>query len=605
MRSRLIFAQYTAARLPVGGLLSGKLAYVFLISIIDAAILSWLVLLWFRRSVRRLMAVDGGQRTSVAESVAPAVERGQRDPAVPTSPATNSALRFALYESDANLLDAPASPGRLARRRIVRAYSLGAATYALIFTAFDFLSTPETSIAISWLAQAWTRAWPIVPTLIVLLVLDVKGSLRVLAVYLAVGIVAVSGATAATQLARGTFTSAPVTNIYWLAIGLILTVYVPALLLVVTGWRRIRVVVPLVLASTLGFGFALIFFQGLMVRVFDSPVLRDTLLTISAFSSPYAVYYGTFMLLSLLVGAVLWKLLLWLNGRFERKKFSELQLLTDCWWLIVTAEGVTELSLKLGATAIAAGLFAFAAYRGVVQLMFRRSSSLGAAGPRLFLLRVFGYQARTESLFDRIAQRWRFHGPVQLIGGEDLATRTADPADLLGFVSGRLGEQYVTDVTMVEKRVAAIDGDRDPDGRFRVNELYCRADTWKFALVALLDASDCVLMDLRSFSAQNQGCRFELEQLLRRVPTDAVTLVVDRTTDVALLARVMTAAWQAALTEGRTRGEGIIALVTVEHNSSREIAVLSRRLWMVPTPHQVLDTAGIADGSRLSLPHRG
>lgn len=589
----------------MGGLLSGKLAYVFLISIIDAAILSWLVLLWFRRSVRRLMAADGGQRAPVAASVDPALEPGPGDLRVASSPGATPALRFALYESDANLLDAPASPGRLARRRIVRAYSLGAAAYALIFTAFDFFSTPEPSIAVSWLAQAWTRAWPIVPTLMVLLVLDVKGSIRVLAVYLAVGILAVSGTTAATQLARGTLTSAPITNIYWLAIGLILTIYGPALLLVVTGWRRIRVVVPLVLASTLGFGFALIFFQGLMVRVFDSSVLRGALLTISAISSPYTVYYGTFMLLSLLVGAVLWKLLLGLSGQFERKRFSELQLLTDCWWLIVTAEAVTELALKLGATAIAAGLFAFAAYRGVVQVMLRRSSSLDPAGPRLFLLRVFGYQARTESLFDRVAQRWRFHGPVQLIGGEDLAARTADPADLLGFVSGRLGEQYVTDVAMVQKRLATIDGARDPDGRFRVNEVYCRADTWKSALVALLDASDCVLMDLRSFSAENQGCRFELEQLLRRVPTDAVTLVVDRTTDVALLARVMTDAWQAALTEGRTRGEGIIALVTVERNSPREIAVLSRRLWMVPTPHQVLAATAIADGSRLSLPKSG
>ena len=66
----------------------------------------------------------------------------------------------------------------------------------------------------------------------------------------------------------------------------------------------------------------------------------------------------------------------------------------------------------------------------------------GDAPRRLLLLRVFGYQARTESLFDRVAQAWRFHGPVQLIAGVDLAMRTVDPGDVLALLNGRLAELY-------------------------------------------------------------------------------------------------------------------------------------------------------------------
>ena len=50
---------------------------------------------------------------------------------------------------------------------------------------------------------------------------------------------------------------------------------------------------------------------------------------------------------------------------------------------------------------------------------------------------------------------------------------------------------------------------------------------------ALLDTSDRVLMDVRSLSERNQGCRFELEQLVWRLPSDALVLVVDKGTDVS------------------------------------------------------------------------
>jgi hypothetical protein len=156
--------------------------------------------------------------------------------------------------------------------------------------------------------------------------------------------------------------------------------------------------------------------------------------------------------------------------------------------------------------------------------------------------------------------------------------RTADPGDILAFVNGRLVDNYVRAADEIAQRIDALDLRRDPDMRYRVNEVYCRDDTWRPALAALLDVSDVVLMDLRSFHERNAGCIFELEQLARRMATDNVVLVFDKTTDLPLLGRVMESAWQAARSAGLARGTGAIALVRMEGHSPRELTLLIDRL---------------------------
>ena len=54
------------------------------------------------------------------------------------------------------------------------------------------------------------------------------------------------------------------------------------------------------------------------------------------------------------------------------------------------------------------------------------------------LLRGFGFQKRTERLFDRAAERWRFEGPVAMIAGPDLALRSVDLDEALAFVRGEI-----------------------------------------------------------------------------------------------------------------------------------------------------------------------
>jgi hypothetical protein len=414
---------------------------------------------------------------------------------------------------------------------------------------------------------------------VALLVLNRAGIVRLTMQYLIGGVLAIALFTLAGQLLRGTLNTAPLTNVFWAVVGLGWAAWLPLALIAVTGWRRVRAVTPLVLAATLLFGFGSILSRELLVRVLDVVSFRSFVLSSAALSSPEAVQYLLFMLVSLVVGWLAWRLLKGLAHRFANKRFSDVQLVVDCWWAIVAAEvTATSLSITYGFAGIAGGVAAFLAYRIAVLAVLRGVRPAVAAPRRLLLLRVFGYQARTESLFDRVAQAWRFHGPVQLIAGVDLAMRTADPGDLLALLNGRLAELYVATPGDVVNRLARLDLETDPDGRFRINEVYCYDNTWKPTLEALLDASDVVLMDLRSFAAGNAGCIFELEQLVRRLASHDIMFVCDKTTDMALLRQILHHAWATA---GEGRGDRVangISVTRVERNSEAELGVLMRRL---------------------------
>jgi hypothetical protein len=352
---------------------------------------------------------------------------------------------------------------------------------------------------------------------------------------------------------------------------------------------------PLALASTLSFGFGLLLFRRAVTLAFNMPVVRDFLLRLAAATSTQVAYYSLYMILALPAGWVAWRLLKALASAFERKRFSDIQLVVDCWWAIVAAETIaTSLVAPFGLAGMGIGLAAFAAYRMGVSAtlrLTRNGSSVGAR--RLLLLRVFGHQSRTEWLFDRIAQRWRFLGPVQLFAGVDLAMRTADPGDMLAFVGGRLPDVHVTTADDLTARFQRLDMGRDPDGRFRVNDLICANQIWHDALHKLLSVSDVVVMDLRGFTSENAGCVYELEQLATHLPPEAIVLVCDKTTDLAALASLLDTAWTRA--EGAAQGAlpEPLALVTIERNSPGEIDTLMERLLGRGTSQEVLGVAAL------------
>jgi hypothetical protein len=191
-------------------------------------------------------------------------------------------------------------------------------------------------------------------------------------------------------------------------------------------------------------------------------------------------------------------------------------------------------------------------------------------------------------MVDKVAQRWRFDGPVQLVAGIDVAARTVDPGDFLAFVGGRLANRYVVGPESLRARLATLDVAPDPDGRFRINEFYCHGDTWQPTVQALLDTSDRVLMDVRSLSERNQGCRYELEQLVWRLPSDALVLVVDQGTDASRLGAILDDAWRVAHDANRARGDGRFALVRVERAGRPEVRLIMDCLRGTRTPTRVL-----------------
>lgn len=85
---------------------------------------------------------------------------------------------------------------------------------------------------------------------------------------------------------------------------------------------------------------------------------------------------------------------------------------------------------------------------------------------------------------------------------------------------------------------------KDCDARFRINELFCFADTRKQALAALVDKQNTLLIDLRSFTPRKPGCIHELNTLVSVVPLHRIILVVDQTTDLEFLLQVPQRAWQ-------------------------------------------------------------
>jgi hypothetical protein len=543
--------------------LNGEILSAVLVSILDAAILSWIVLRWYRRSVLRLMR-------------APADAAPLEQPATSRAPASASTTPILITAAIAPR--AGAAPLLLPQppRRLGLAYLAGALAYSTVMTLaqIDFARDVPGAIA----TYLWINLWPVVPALALLFAAGWIRTVRIAALFVLCGSAFVAVVTLGGQIARGTIDSAPLTNVYWANAVLATTAYAPLALILLTGWRRIRGVFTMTLAATLCFAGGLLVFRRIALAMFDDDALRTMLLELAVTATADVAYYATYMLLAVPVGLVVWKILRWLGSAYQRKRFSDLQLVVDCWFALAAMETtVTSLMLRHGPPGIAIAVVAFAAYRLVVEVVLRTQPIAALAPERLLLLRVFGHQGRSETLFDHLARHWRFRGPVQLIVGGDLAMRTVDPGDVLAFVGGRLRTQYVASTEDVPARMERLDTRPDPDGRFRVNELYCLHDTWKATLRSLLAVTDHVVMDLRGFSRESQGCLYELEQIVTAIPSGRIVLIADEATDRPLLEHTLAQAWTTAH-GGVTAASPGIDLVKVERSSRPELAAVMTRL---------------------------
>jgi len=505
------------------GIQSGELGFAIFNGLLASLIVVWAFLALYRRAVERTMRS--------------------------TTPGHSAALELAPPPLDAQAAPRVPAEGLAAtevRRRLTLASSFGFAMSALAlswpaiaeFTRESSGVQAALQILVLWI----TNGAPAVILVGFLVAASGSRVFRAFVLLWAAGIVLAVGMPAIARLLGGRPLDAEVAmNGYWFTIALGLNALPPLFLVFLTGRPRVRNVMPLVLAMVVLLSLALTFFDyWIKLSVSDArsvnPVLRWAVGNFGATIGPALL----FLILSLPVGVLGWWLIGRIGARYEARQFSDTQLIVEAWWGVVVALHLVMLWRYGAAFAVGACVAAFLLYLFCVRVALV-ALNLGRRkpGPSLLLLRVFGFQRRTEQLFDAVAARWRFEGGVAMIAGGDLALRSIDAGEALAFARGNIASGYVGDTAKLEEGLRELESASDPDGRYRVSEFFCYENTWRATLRALVARSSVVLMDLRGFTKANTGCVFELEQLAAAGRLGSCVFVTDDTSDRVLAASAL------------------------------------------------------------------
>lgn len=536
-----------------GGDPVGVLLFATAVSFPVAVVLSLVILRRYQRAVARLMQATATSRTVFASPAAVA------EPVQATLPAEPPPFALQMVDEDAVPLASDEARHRLARTRrsALRAaavYAVAGAAHALVATIVLFAVSGTEFLPIRTSFVWFILAWPIVPTVFFVAV----GSRRIRVIGIAAYFLV--------ALAISPVPLVELATLWGTFMG------VPSLLLVAIGHRRLRAVGPLVLVTTF-------------------LVVTGAYLALNA-----ALSAGTILGVAVAAAftALAWWTAWWIAERYRQKQMSDLGLMLNIWWLLFTLWECLEFSAGEGFGG-AFVLAAFAVYKLVLALGFRLISP---TEPRpvlnLVLLRVFGFRKRSERLLDELGHKWRYAGPVNLISAPDLATGYVEPHEFLDYLAGRLSGTFVKSPRDLDARLATLDRTPDPDGRYRVNEFFCHADTWQPTMRRLARSGDAILMDLRSFTRDNQGCAYELRELLDGVPVGRIVLVIDATTDRALLEAMLRDMWRtlAPTSPNRAPQPRALRLFLITSRSSRAIDTLLLALFASDAEH-VADAVGI------------
>jgi hypothetical protein len=262
----------------------------------------------------------------------------------------------------------------------------------------------------------------------------------------------------------------------------------------------------------------------------------------SPFLKTFAVWAAVGLPVSILLGGLL---LFFVTRSYARKRTSDQWLVIASVWLFFAAAVAPLNSLGL-----AWNLASAAAFVLVVRSGWTRLPRYEGPCVRLLLLRSFTLGERSNRLFQELETLWRGVGSIQLVGAPDLALITLEPHELLDFIRGRSGRYFAHSQTDVDRTLASFDYARDPDGRFRVNVIFCGGDaTWQYAVHRLLAESHCILMDVRGFTRYRAGCVFEIRCLAESAVRSRVVFLVDEVTDRGFIGEIWANATKASSVE--------------------------------------------------------
>jgi hypothetical protein len=535
---------------PLTVALTGQLFFVLAAAAVFALVVSLFLLRRYRRAVIKSMRRRGGSKIAEPTGFIPPDEPHALN---------ETALTFNFVTTET--LGAENQQERLLYREAKRRPWLAALVYAVagccfaatMTTAFLWATGME-FVPFRYLYLTWVNAWPVVLTTNLIAVLSRRGKIIAFAIYLLIG-----SALGAVLLARSPDLTVAQLAYLWLnANG------IPSILLMIFLNRRIRAVGPLVMIlMLLGVAGAslLVSVAGGNLKLLRA--ISDFALSIGLGAT--GTLWGLHLIGFVVFAIAGWVILGSLRRMYERKQLSERSITVDTIWLLFGIVNSTSLVFE-GPRWIVSGLVAFIIFKSVaaagIQLLRGRLDQPTRA-PRLLLLRVFALGRRSEALYDAIGKSWRTVGSVQMIAGPDLATTTVEPHEFLDFLTGKLARRFIDSAATLDLRVSQMDLQADRDGQFRVSEFFCHDDTWKLTLARLADESDAVLMDLRGFSQANDGCVFEIHEILNVLPLGRVVFVVDESTDQPFMRRTMQRAWRQLKDRSPNRrlSAGQIALV--------------------------------------------
>lgn len=505
------------------GIAAGQ-AFFILVSAALLTVPISLLLLWlYGRAVRREML---------------AASQSAGNWAVPSqSQSPHSGVPLLKVETLDAAAEMPSDAYRRAQRSLRSAiwvYALAGLAYALVFAA-----------AWSYQADGALFAWRRITLL---------AGIQYWPAVIAIVIIAATNRVARAKIYLSLFVFLIAFSIYELAISPDLTVAQllklwlvtngpPSLLIVALLWRPVRSIAPLVMSFLLVIITGGIVIGGLLLTPDQGRKAFEVGSSLGL--GPAGIFFGAHIVGLFLFAIPGWWLLRRIGNTYRRKHTSDQSIMLDSLFFIFAFEQTLVLSARDNTLFIMAGALAFVVYKLVKWIGFRLlRHDPSETGPVLLLLRVFALKGRSERLFDPLTKWWRRAGSLVMIAGPDLIRSTIQPHELLEFVGGKIARQFVASEPQLSQSMATLDLRSDPDGRFRINQFFCHRDSWQTTMRELARHSSIVLMDLRSFSPQNQGCIYELGQLLNSVDLRRIVFLVDPTTDRAFLENTLADLWR-------------------------------------------------------------
>ena len=484
-------------------------------------------LVLLQRAIVRNMTAHGLPRPIEAP---PQVERERRHAA--------AALTLAV--------DASTAEASSAYREILRRMAIAHIVSGLVFAALATVILLRTSgielLPLRTAVVIWAYAWPTALVLTLLTGPDRRAQGIILIGYLGVLCLLCT----LTWLAG--VTPLVVAGVVWPGIFqplLLWAIYaLPSLFLLLFLNRTIRAIGPLVLV----FVFVLMLGTHVALTFLAVPRVADVAVT-AAVATGFGgstLFWSIIALGALLAAWPAWLAVKFLRDRYAAKRSSELMLTISAVWMLQSLMLGLSLYREQGLLIATAALVPLFGWRLALHFGLRPLVAAGRTRQpaTLLLLRVYGFGRRSRHLFDLLASRWRLLGSIDLIAAPDLASRTIEPSTFLEFIRGRLSRLFIHTPEDLHERLAAIDRRPDPDGRFRVNQLFCSDDMWKESVTRLMGAATLVVMDLRGFSSQRGGCVYEIQTLLDTVPLQRLVFLFDRSTDRDALKTVLADRWR-------------------------------------------------------------